>query len=256
MDLREALLDPENFGEGGAVGCSISFQPFVSTVSSGSLVSNGQRRTDFFFAGLSNSDLTPEEANELASFIRAGGIVYIAGGGHSSYQGTGIPGHDGSRYNKLFESLGINDRFPEGEVIDFNSCGYSTQPQETPVTKGLFGNIGPFAHGTFNPINTSTLQSVATGFDEVCFTGMSLDNKNLANVSQSSGEQYGRTILAEGKFGNGYLSVSGEAFYTYTGFSENRLNYFLNLFALACSQSSEQPPTPFWICLGIMKVKV
>jgi murein DD-endopeptidase MepM/ murein hydrolase activator NlpD len=241
--LRSALLDQANFGTNGTVACSVEFKPFISSVSAGSLVEGGQKKFDVFFAGLSNSDLTSEEANELAGFIRAGGIVYIAGGGYSRYQGSGFSGYDGSGYNTLFSSLGISDRFPAGEVIDFWPCGASSPPIGTSVTTGPFGTVGPLSHDTFNPINTSTLQSVATGFNELCFIGMSLEN-NMSIQSENSG-RYNRTILAEGKFGKGYLLVMGGPSYIYTDFDDNIKKYFLNLFSLACTGESEQQPTPF-----------
>jgi murein DD-endopeptidase MepM/ murein hydrolase activator NlpD len=243
-DLRNTLLNQANFGTNGIVSCSVELKPFISTISAGSLVENGQKKFEMFFAGLSNSDLTDEEGDELAAFIRAGGIVYISGGGYSDYQGLGLPGLNGSRFNPLFSSLGISDRFPEEEVVDFYFCGSSSVPVGTPVTTGPFGAVDPLGHGTFNPINTLTLQSVATGFNELCFIGMSLEN-SMPTLSENSGD-YNRTILAEGKFNEGYLSVSGEPFYVYTEYDENRRNYFLNLFALACSGGSgDQPPAPF-----------
>ncbi len=61
---------------------------------------------------------------------------------------------------------------------------------------------------------------------------------------QKSGN-YNRTILAEGRFGNGYLSISGEPLYLSAGLSENIKNYFLNLFSLACGEGGDQPLPPF-----------
>src|SRR3989344_2339891 len=55
----------------------------------------------------------------------------------------------------------------------------------------------------------------------------------MSVVSQSTGD----SILAGGKFGNGYLSVSGEPLYLYTWNSPDLLNYFLNLFAMGCGGS-------------------
>ncbi|KKR30630.1 MAG: hypothetical protein UT61_C0004G0057 [Candidatus Woesebacteria bacterium GW2011_GWA1_39_8] len=242
--LRDALLNESNFGAGGGVSCSVNLEPFVTNITSGSLVANGQKKMEVFFAGLSDTDLTDEEANELAAFIRSGGVVYIAGGGYSSHQGLGLPGYDGSRFNNLFSALGISDTFPPGEVIDFWSCGSSSIPIGTPVTTGPFGIIGALWHDTYNPINTSSLQSVATGFDDLCFIGNSLDPGVVSPLSVNT-SQYDRTILAEGKFDKGYLSVSGEALYTYSNLDQNIKNYFLNLFALGCPGGTTQAPLPF-----------
>ena len=238
LGLRNALTNPSNFGPGGTVSCSVEFKPFVTTITPGSLIGNGQKKFEVFFAGLTHTDLTNEEANELAAFIRSGGIVFVSGGGYSTYQNLGLPGYDGSRFNSLFGSLGISDTFPQGEVVDFYPCGASTEPIATPVTTGPFGAIGVLWHDTYNPINTSTLQSVATGFNELCFIGMSLDPEGVSPLSVNGGQYY-RTILAEGKFDKGYLSVSGIPQYSLSA------NYFLNLFSLACPGGTTRPPFAF-----------
>lgn len=243
-DIRSALLNPANFGNSGISSCSIDFKPFIPAVPDGSLIANGQKKYDVFFAGLSNNDLTGEEADEMIEFMHAGGIVYIAGGGYSAYQGLGIPGSDGSHYNRLFERLGIPDRFPSGEVIDFYFCGGSSLPFDTPIISGIFGNVGQVWHGVFNPINTSTLKSVATGFTDLCFIGMLVD-PGVASVQSAQSGDYDRTILAEGEFEKGYLSVSGEPLYLWTENSENERNYFLNLFSLACPSGGSTTVEPF-----------
>jgi len=243
--LRNTLLDESNFGPGGTISCSVNFQPFVSSVVRGSLVSGGQKRSEVFFAGISNRELAGDEASELADFIRAGGIVYVSAEAYSAYQGLGIPGFEGTKFNPLFSSLGISDSFPQGEVIDFHPCGTTSTPIGTPVTTGPFGIIDPIGHSIFNPINTSTLQSIATGFNELCFIGFSLEEEGVISPLAAESGQYDRTILAEGQLGQGYLAVSGEALYTYSEYDENIRNYFLNLFALACPGGADQPPVPF-----------
>ncbi|GEM_PF-1622716 len=242
--LRQSLLDVNKFGPNGTVSCPIEFKPFVDQIVPGSLVQAGKRTADVFFAGLTDSELTNNEAWELANFIRAGGVVYISSGGYSDSLRSGYQGYDGWYYNKLFEVLGIADGFPEGEVIDFYLCGTTSNPIETNITNGPFGRVGPLDHFVFNPINTSSLKSVATGFDELCFIGLSLGSEGAFTLSENSGNN-NRTILAEGRFGQGYLSVSGEPLYLYTDYSPEKEKYFLNLFSLACKESGDSPPAPF-----------
>ncbi len=93
----------------------------------------------YFFAEISRTNLTTEEADEPSSFIRLGGVVYISGNAYS--QGVGIPGHEGSNYNPLFSSLGIADNFLAGEKVDFYPCGTVSEPIETPVTNATFGKL-------------------------------------------------------------------------------------------------------------------
>ena len=226
--LRNSLLTSSNFGSEGIVKCTIDLKPFVNTISAGSLVSGGRRGVDVFFAGMIRNSLSLGEVDELVAFIQAGGVVYISGDGESAASGV--------RYNTLFSTLSISDSFPN-ELIDFHPSGSSSDPIDTQVTDGPFGSVEPIHHSYFNPINTSSLQSVAYGFEELDFIGFSID-PDLQGV-ETDGEigllqsDYFRTILAEGSFGSGYLSVSGLPFYLWEG-AENNQKYFLNLFALGC----------------------
>ncbi len=78
--LIGALQNPENFGPNGVVKCPVVFLEPVQTILTGSLVNpNGTLNADMFFAGNSKVPLTASEAAELAAFINAGGIVFVAG---------------------------------------------------------------------------------------------------------------------------------------------------------------------------------
>lgn len=236
--IRNALLNQTNFGTEGYIQCPVKLQQFVPSIAAGSLVTGTKRNTDVFFGGASNQQLTVSESNELVSFINKGGIVYLSSLPSSNRYG-GWQGYHGENFNPLFSSLNISDTFPQNEVVDFVFCGTSSTPALTPVTNGPFGKIGPLHHFFFNPINTNSLQSVATGFTNICFIGMLAASDNTEQQSITS-NQFDRTILAEGKFGKGYLSVSGEPLYTSASSDQNNMNYFLNLFSLACTNEDEE----------------
>lgn len=217
--LVNELNNSSNFGSLGVVNCSIDFGPFMPYVSAGSLVSGGVRQYDIFFAGVTDVALTPEEADELASFINNGGIVYISG---SAF------GNEGLTYNLLFSALGVTDNFG---LIDWSSFeGESSDPLDSPVTNGPFANVGMMFHGSFRAINTVSLTELADGFE----TG------GIVVMSTTPGSGLSdETVLAEGGFGSGYLSVTGDAMYSnyYAGLDGDNMNYFLNLFASACKSS-------------------
>lgn len=208
--LIGALQNPENFGPNGIVKCPIVFLDPVQTILPGSLVNqNGTLNSDIFFAGNSKVPLTPSEAAELAAFINAGGIVFIAG---DSDPGEGIS------YNPLFSALGVTDQFIEF-VSGISGFELTTVPTATPVTTGPFGTVGPLSKTLFKVFVPGTgTHTVATNtFDTT-------------------------TVLAEGAFGRGYLSVSGDVIYLdpVMAINQNNLKYFLNLFALACLTSASR----------------
>jgi hypothetical protein len=207
--IVSALQDGSQFGPSGTVACPAQLLPFVQTIETGSLVNGGGRLVDVFFAGLTATALTSAEAAELAAFLNAGGVVYISGNSNPT---------EGSSYHPLFAALGIEDLYDALNTVAVNGQS-SDPPDTTPFTNGPFGVVGPLSHSIFRPILTSTLLSLATG---------------------ASSEA---TILAEGAFGSGRLSVMGDPMYMnqftdVTGFPSSgdadNLTYFLNLFALGC----------------------
>jgi hypothetical protein len=198
--LVAALQNGSNFGPAGTVECPVQFQPFVQSIATGSLVSEGTRLVDVFFAGLTGTTLTTAEATELAAFLNAGGVVYISGNSGAN---------EGPSYHPLFGALGITDTYGGSTV---GGDGESSDPPDTtPFTNGPFGTVGPLANSVFRPILTSTLTGLALG---------------------ASSES---TILAEGAFGSGRLSVTGDPLYMNLFMSDtDNQTYFLNLFALGC----------------------
>lgn len=204
-NLVNALLNPSNFGcQGGVVPCEIQLLPFGNTITPRSLVDDqGNRNVDVFFAGLTATTLTNDEANELAAFVQAGGILYISG--NTAY-------NEGPSYNPLFAALGVTDSYSE-QIEDTGNFVQSTNPLPTSVTTGPFGNIGPLFHTPFRVFNPgSGLNGVAMGFNSQSF------------------------ILSEGAIGAGYISETGDPLYFnfFTDPNADNLYYFLNLFALAC----------------------
>ena len=202
------LLDPTNFGCGGIVSRPIEFIPFVETIETESLVDgDGNLLCDVFFAPLTTTALTTDEANELKAFLEAGGILYLSGNSNPA---------EGASYTPLFTALGWADVYTGG--WSGNNGDVSSTPVSTPITTGPFGAIGPITHTPFDPISTSTATIVATGV-------------NASNC-----------LIAEASVGSngGYLSMTGDPLYfdmfvdpggTY--YDADNLNYFLNLFALA-----------------------
>ncbi len=201
--LESALNDPDNFGAEGTVACDVDLQGLVQSVAAGDLVdSQGNLQVDVFFAGLTGQTLSAEEATELADFMNAGGVVYLSGNSGSN---------EGPSYNPLFSELDVADVFTE--TLTGNNNVQSSNPITTPVTDGPFGVVGPMSHTVFRALAPSATTAVAIG-----------------TPTESP-------IVAEGVFGAGYLSWMGDPLYfnLFTNSDADNLNYFLNLFALGCS---------------------
>lgn len=197
--LYNALVDPNNFGPSGIVPCPIEFLPFVTEILPNSLVDpNGNLLVDVFFGALNETPLSAGEAAELAAFVNAGGILYISG--NSSGEGL--------NFNPLFTALGTTDQYSANTA---NSSGQTSVPLPTPVTTGPFGIVGPLSDTLFEPIIPGT---------------------GLTAIATDSGE----VMLAEGAFLTGYISATGDPSYfnLFTDVDPDNLNYFLNLFSLAC----------------------
>lgn len=203
--LVEALQNPENFGLSGIVKCPILFLDPVQTILPGSLVNlDSTLNADVFFGGNSSVPLTASEAAELAAFINAGGIVFV---------GSNSGADEGVSYNPLFSALGVTDEFIETNSLAIG-IEQSSVPTTTPVTTGPFGTVGPISITIFKIFVPGTgTDTVATGTTDP------------------------HTVLAEGAFGKGYLSVAGDVIYIDLLTSDqDNLNYFLNLFALGCKE--------------------
>jgi hypothetical protein len=214
-NIVNALKDPANFGLGGIVQSPVQFVlPFVTTIASNSLVDAvGNLKVNVFFAGLSSSptDLSDDEAMELARFLKAGGVLYISGN----------TGDEGPGYNKLFEVLGATDRFSLDTALTGNFVETST-PISTPITNGPFGMVGPLLHTPFRVILPGThTTGVAMGYASTSY------------------------IIAEGLIGLGYISMTGDPLYFnfFTGPDPDNLHYFLNLVAYAIP-TPLPPPKP------------
>lgn len=198
------LQDPNKFGEDGIVPCAVQLLPHVQSVLPGSLVDgSGNLLIDVFFAGLTGTTLTAPEATEVAAFLNAGGVLYISGNSG---------GNEGPGYNPLFTALGVGDNYPGGTVSTGNFVQSSDPPDTTPITNGVFGTVGPLVHTPWGSINPVAMTGLATGFNS------------------------GQFILAEGAFGAGYLSATGDPLYFnfFTDVDPDNQRYFLNLFALGC----------------------
>ena len=194
-------MDPANFGPEGVSKCAPGIT-YVNAIPTGSLVNGGVRQADVFFGNMINANspvpLSPSEATELAAFLNAGGVVYISGDGH----GQGTP------WNPLFVALGISDRF----ASDYITSGSVSLPLfVTPLTNGPFGTVGYMGWTPYSTITTATLTKVITA------GGAS------------------NTMVAEGAFGAGYLSVTGDTVaHDFNTGSAANLRYMLNLFATGC----------------------
>ncbi len=200
--LEAALNDPDNFGGEGTVACDVDLQGLVQSIAAGDLVDGqGNLQVDLFFAGLTGQTLSAEEATELAAFMNAGGVVYISGNSG---------GNEGPSYNPLFSELDVADQY---DVNTTGSPGITSTsiPVATPVTNGPFGVVGPMSSTIFRILQTDSSTDVA-----------------------SVGEL---PIVAELGVGDGYLSWMGDPLYfnLFTDSDADNLNYFLNLFALGCS---------------------
>ncbi len=221
--LTNALTNPSNFGESGVVPCAVTILPPVNTIQVGSLVNGGVRKADVFIGGQleMENDLTSEEAQELANFINAGGIVYITDNAYSDSPPTN---------NKLFEKLGLSDHF-SSEIDSTNFIGESSDPISTPITNGPFGKVGPLTHGEFRIFNNVSFVPVAKGFETL---GGGIITFALPSQTLGFSENF---VLHEKAIGSGYLSVSGSPIHLIED-DEDNINYFKNLVALACKEEA------------------
>lgn len=206
-DLYRLLIRAGNFSPTGIVSCRVDIMEQLDYVHANSLVNEyGELSADVFFGGAKKNSLTQEEASELASFVRQGGVLYITGTG-------GITGDGGVNYNPLFEALDIEDRFTDQAV----SYGLSetTIPEKSIITRGPFGVVGPLGNGSARLFTMNHLRGIAA-------------------ISDTN--EY---LVFEGRIGKGYLVVTGS--WLYSDFLldryKNNETYFLNLFALGCDKS-------------------
>ncbi len=203
-NVYQGLRNPANFGHGGIAKCDPEIS-YVSAITGGSLVSGGVRQADVFFGNMIDPNdpvvpLSADEATELASFINAGGVVYIAG----DHNGQG------KTWDPLFTALGISDHFNND---DFTSGSISLPLVTTPITNGPFGTVGYMGWTPFSSIATST----------------------LIPVIKAGGTPPDNTFVAEGAFGAGRLSASGDVIaHDYNTSSTANMRYMLNMFALGC----------------------
>jgi hypothetical protein len=202
--LVAALNNSTNFGASGIVSCPVSFQPFVETIATSSLVSGGNRLVDVFFAGLTATTLTTAEATELAAFVNAGGILYVAGNSADN---------EGPSYNPLFTALGTATTYNASPTGSFFVEQSSDPPNTTPFTNGPFGPVGPLAHSIFRGIQPGSMTGLATGFGSAEY------------------------LVVEGSFTTGRVSAHGDPLYfnLFTDVDADNQNYFLNLVAAGCS---------------------
>ncbi|MBA3585387.1 MAG: hypothetical protein H0W36_12840 [Gemmatimonadetes bacterium] len=202
--LVNALLDPNNFGgPEGTVSCTAEIEPLVATIAPGSLVDgSGNLQVEVFFAGLTATTLTTAEADELAAFLNAGGVVYLS---------ANSAANEGPGYNPLFTALNVSDVYDT--TVETSNGESSDPPDTTPLTNGPFGAVGPLSHTPFRVLLPATTTGLATG---------------------NGGSSF---IVAEGTFGAGYLSWMGDPlfFNLFTDVDQDNLTYFLNLFARGCA---------------------
>ena len=207
-NIIESLEDLSKFGgEGAVVSCGVEFLPTVEEILPGSLVDEkGILLTDVFFGPLLNWELSSAEADELAKFVEAGGVVFVAGS--TSISGPG--------YNPLFESLNISDRWLGINV--YNPPTYFSSPHYT-ITETV---LGPFGE-----VNTLEHRSYKW-----------LDRHDLVGVFRDVPDFSLPYVVAEKRFGEGYLVVSSGQIYSnvFTENENDNLEYFLNLFAMGCKQ--------------------
>jgi hypothetical protein len=204
------LMKPSYFGPSGVVRCTPDIR-FVSSIAGGSLVSGGVRQADVFFGNQIDPNepvipLSAGEAAELASFINAGGVVYV----------SGLTNGQGAVWNGLFTALGISDHFNS----DSHCSGSISLPLvTTPFTDGPFGTVGYMGWPCFG----------------------SIENSSLTPVIKAGGTPPTYVMIAEGAFGAGRLSVSGGviAHDTVSGNASTR-RYLLNMFAHGCQAPNLQ----------------
>lgn len=197
-----------SFGSGKTVSCPVDLQGTIDYVPEGTLVdSQGNLLADVFWAPALNIPLSVEEADELAKFVTNGGILYVGGAGWLvPMQGMG------PEINLLFERLDLEDHFDAGHLTA-EGLRQSHTPEESIITRGPFGDVGPLLHGAYRKFNSNYLTPIVPT-DESGF------------------------IVHEAKISKGYLVVVGDTLYGNTPMQDaDNQNYYLNLFALGCDKS-------------------
>jgi hypothetical protein len=204
--LGNVLLNTSNFGSQGIVSCSVKFRVPTNYVHSELLVnSEGKLLVDVFFATSTTQNLTIEEINEFKNFLNAGGILYV--------QTAASVG--GEYYNPLFEFLNLDIHF--GERIQASTGDLTSDPPDSTLsTNGPFGVVGALAHSPFREINS-------TGVEVIAY--------NPANS---------KVVLAEAKYGKGYLSVAGTQLHVNILSTLSNQKYFSNLVAMGCNKDNSK----------------
>jgi len=209
--LYVSLNSDALFGQNGIVACDVErLDDLTDYVVEGSLINNdGELLYDVFFGPPISTELSPEEASELARFVKGGGVLYVSG--RAFVEDTPELGYS---YNPLFEELNIQDRF-ENELVTVPGLLQSYYPLDSIITKGSFGDIGyinDYVH-------------VYSKFNENFLRG-------------TIGVQDGDFLFLERNIESGYLIVSSSALFTNLPIrsDDDINNYFLNLFALGCGE--------------------
>lgn len=208
-NIVENLKDLSKFGNvNGIVDCGVEFLPTVEEVLPGSLVDeNNVLLADVFFGPLLNWSINSIEAEEISSFINAGGIVFVA---ESTISG-------GPKYNLLLKYLNLEDKWLEDNVYNpltnFSTPHYAF----TDTVMGPFGEVNILEHRTYRWLDKHDLVGVFMDFPDFSWP----------------------FVIAEKKFGKGYLAASSGQIYSnaFTGGDNDNLEYFLNMFAMGCKQN-------------------
>jgi len=200
--------------------CNTSISLIVDYISEGSLVdSQGNLQVDIFFVGLLLRSLTQEEASELAAFMQAGGVVHLAAGSANLPQ-YGYEmlwqelGYENDYYENVYEELPQIPDYGEFDYINVQDLTHLTTPIiNTPFEPGEFGTAGGLRYLFW-------------------YLGIHTDELD----AQASSAVLGKTIMAGGQVGQGYLSVAAYPLYIglfdFAG-SSNML-YFRNMAEWVC----------------------
>ena len=211
--LREALLDPTNFGPSGVVSLPVVLEPAIAVASAATLAG-----CDAFFTSVFTG-ATAAEAAAISTAVNAG-MVLITDADTSSVEQASV--------NTILSAFGVGRSVGPALQCPNSSSGGAVTSTGTPVTNGSFGDIRGGSFGT----TQSASATVASG------------DVSLVTCTGSVRFEIPRGALASA---SGLVMVGGDPsgfdLFTRSGFSAynaNNLTAYLNAFAAAVFQPTSK----------------
>lgn len=210
--LRVSLLDPDNFGPGGIVPCSVTIAAGTNEITPSYLADK-----NVFFTSVFTGDLSGSEAAAIDAFVANGGVVIVDANSIAAEQ---------SAANSLLAAIGASASMGS-PACGSGSNGGTIANVNNVVTNGPFGDV---RNGTFGTTPTAVVTPGSATVLVTCASG----GANL------------RAVYLPGDLGagSGLVMLGGDpaAFNLFTddvyggAYNPNNEILYLNAIASACAR--------------------